>query len=99
MSLTKEQFEQSFKDKPYVELEDLVHLIEENFGYNVMLKRKDSSNLTDEQKKQMTSAIFNNEEILYQLRQAKKDREAGISTYSDSDEEFAQILSEIDNDR
>jgi hypothetical protein len=68
---------------------------EQNFGYDVMLKKKDSSNLTDEQKKQMTSAIFNNEEILDQLRQAKKDREAGISTYSDSDEEAVQLLSEV----
>jgi hypothetical protein len=98
LSLSKEQLEQSFKDKSYVELEDLVQLIEDNFGYSVTLKRKDKSMLTDGQKKQMTSAIFKDKEVLYQLRQAKKDREAGTSTHSDSEEEFAQLLAEIDNE-
>jgi hypothetical protein len=91
MSISKEQFEQSFKDKSYFELEDLVHLIEDNFGYTVTLKKKDSSELTDEQKKQMASAIFKDEGVLHQLRQSQKDLEAGISSYSDSEEEFASI--------
>lgn len=95
MSLSKEQLEQSFKDKSYVELDDLVQLIEDNFGYSVTLKKKDS--LSDKQKKKMTSEIFMDEGVLYQLRHAKKDREAGISTYSDSEEEFAKLLTEVDN--
>lgn len=95
MSLSKEQLELNFKDKSYVELDDLVQLIEDNFGYSVTLKKK--SSLSNEQKKQMTSEIFKDEGVLYQLRQSEKDREAGISTYSDSEEEFAKLLTEVDN--
>ena len=40
----------------------------------------------------MTSVIFKDEAVLYQLQQAEKDRRVGISTYSNSEEEFAQIL-------
>lgn len=83
MSLSKEQLEQSIKNKSYVELDDLVQLIEDNFGYSVTLRKKAS--LTDEQKKNLTAEIFKDEGVLYQLRQAKKDREEGISTYSDED--------------
>jgi hypothetical protein len=97
VSISKEQFEQSFKDKSYVELEDLVHLIEDNFGYNVTLKKKDRSQLTDEQKKQMASVIFKDESVLQQLRQTQKDIEAGISTYSDNEEEFSRLLDEVGN--
>ncbi|MEK3686578.1 hypothetical protein [Paenibacillus sp. FSL R10-2736] len=46
---------------------------------------------TDEQKKRMTSVIFKDEAVLSQLQQAQKDRNEGISTYSDSEEEFAQL--------
>jgi hypothetical protein len=99
VSISKEQFEQSFKDKPYFELEDLVHLIEDNFGYNVTLKKKNTSELTDEQKKQMASAIFKDQGVLHQLRQTQKDIEAGISTYSDSEEEFARLLDEVGNEK
>jgi hypothetical protein len=99
MSISKEQLDHSFKDKSVVKLEDLVHLIEENFGYQVTLKRKDGPILTDEQKKRMTSAIFKDESVLYQLNQAQKDRESGITTYSDSDEEFARLLNEVGNEK
>ncbi|WP_340022317.1 hypothetical protein MHI24_25315 [Paenibacillus sp. FSL K6-1096] len=51
--------------------------------------------LTDEQKQQMTSVIFKDEDILSQLLQAQKDRMDGISTYSNSEEEFAQLLDKI----
>ncbi|WP_342565247.1 hypothetical protein NST84_08955 [Paenibacillus sp. FSL R7-0345] len=98
MSISKEQLEQSFRGKPYVELKDLVQLIEDNFGFNVTLQRKDEPAFTDEQKKRMTSVIFKDEYVLSQLRQAKYDRENGISTYSDSEEEFAQLLKEVQND-
>lgn len=37
MSISKEQLEQSFQGKSYVDLKDLVQLIEENFGFNVTL--------------------------------------------------------------
>lgn len=51
MSISKEQLEQSFNNKSIVELEDLVRLIEENFGYTVTLKKKENGNISDEQKK------------------------------------------------
>ncbi|WP_216626699.1 hypothetical protein [Paenibacillus phytohabitans] len=54
--------------------------------------------LTDEQKKQMTSIIFKDEGVLTQLQQAQKDRRDGISIYSDSEEEFAQLLNNIQNE-
>lgn len=98
MSISKDQLNQSFKDKQFVELEDLVHIIEENFGYNVTLNRKDAPRLTDEQKARMNSVIFKDESVLYQLDQAKKDREAGISTYSDNEEEFMQLVNEVRNE-
>ncbi|MEK3713831.1 hypothetical protein [Paenibacillus sp. FSL R7-0333] len=54
--------------------------------------------LTDEQKKQMASVIFKDEAVLYQLQQAEKDRRVGISTYSNSEEEFAQLLYKTQNE-
>jgi hypothetical protein len=97
MTISKDQLEKSFKNKSYVELEDLVQLIEDNFGFSVTLKKK--NNLSDDLKKKMTSEIFKDEGVLYQLRQAKKDQEEGMITYSDSQEEFAKLLSEVDNDK
>ena len=99
MSISKEQLEQSFQGKSYVDLKDLVQLIEENFGFNVTLQRKEERpKFTDEQKKRMTSVIFKDEGVLSQLQQAQKDRKDGISTYSDSEEEFAQLLKEAQNE-
>ncbi|KHL93453.1 hypothetical protein QW71_23285 [Paenibacillus sp. IHB B 3415] len=56
-------------------------------------QRKDEQPIfTDEQKKRMTSVIFKDDAVLSQLQQAQKDRNTGISTYSNSEEEFAQVL-------
>jgi hypothetical protein len=100
MSISKEQLEQRFRDKSYVELKDLVQLIEEILGFNVSLQRKDEQpTITDEQKKRMTSVIFKDEGVLSQLQQAQKDRKDGISTYSDSEEEFAKLLNEVGNEK
>ncbi|WP_179088143.1 hypothetical protein [Paenibacillus odorifer] len=46
----------------------------------------------------MTSVIFKDEGVLSQLQQAQKDRKDEISTYSDSEEEFAQLLKEAQNE-
>lgn len=90
--------EQRFRDKSYVELKDLVQLIEENFEFNVSQQRKEEQpTFTDEQKKRMTSVLFKDESVLDQLQQAQKDRKDGISTYSDSEEEFTKLLNEIVN--
>lgn len=98
MHISKEQLNQSFKNKHIIELEDLVHIIEESFGYHVTLNRKDAPCLTDDQKVRMNSVIFKDEDVLYQLGQAKKDRDAGISTYSDDEEEFMQLVKEVRNE-
>lgn len=100
MSISKEQLEQSFQGKSYVDLKDLVQLIEENFGFNVTLQRKeDHPKFTEDQKKRMSAVIFKDEDVLSQLRKAKNDRENGISTYSNSEEEFARLLKEVQNEQ
>lgn len=53
---------------------------------------------TDEQKKRMTSVIFKDEDVLSQLQQARKDRKDEISTYSDSEEEFIQLVQMTQNE-
>lgn len=93
MSISKEQLDHSLCGKSYVELKDLVQLIEDNFGYSVTLQRKKERHiLTEEQKARITSFIFKDESVLSQLHQAMNDRGHGISTYSDSEDEFAQLL-------
>ncbi|WP_342477329.1 hypothetical protein NYE24_29870 [Paenibacillus sp. FSL H7-0350] len=47
----------------------------------------------------MSTVIFKDEDVLSQLRKAKNDRENGISTYSNSEEEFAQLLKEVQNEQ
>ncbi|NUU63788.1 hypothetical protein [Paenibacillus agri] len=98
MSISKKQLEQSLQGKSYVDLKDLVQLIEENFGFSVTLQRKDEqSKFTEEQKIKMAPVIFKDQAVLSQLQKAQKDRKDGISTYSDSDEEFAKLLQEVQN--
>lgn len=41
------------------------------FGYTVTLNKEENGNIPDEQKKLMTSLIFKDEGVLYQLRQAQ----------------------------
>jgi|GEM_PF-2040601 len=99
MSISKEVLTQSLLGKSTVELEDLVHMIEEHFGYNVQLSRKEGApTLTDQQKKELTSIIFHEPDVRYQLERAEKDRREGISTYSDDEDEFAQLLTEANNE-
>ncbi|MWC26916.1 hypothetical protein [Paenibacillus sp. MMS18-CY102] len=100
MALSKHELEQSFRDKSVVELEDLVHLIEDHFGYHVRLTRKEEQvSLPDIQKKKMTAAIFNDPNVIHQLTQAELDRQKGISTYSDDEEEFARLIAETKHDQ
>lgn len=100
MSLSKHKLEQSFKGKSVVELEDLVLLIEDHFGYHVQLTRKDDSPiLTDEQKRMLNSAIFNDPDVINQLIQAENDRQNGISTYSEDEDEFSRLLTEVKHDK
>ncbi|ETT79611.1 hypothetical protein C173_00592 [Paenibacillus sp. FSL R7-277] len=61
-------------------------------------EQDDRNTFSKERKKQLTSVIFKDEGVLSQLQQAQKDRRDGISTYSDSEEDFAQLLKNIQNE-
>lgn len=84
------------KNKSVIELNELKQVIEEQFDYHVSLskKRKDES-LT----KRVIEVIMSDEDVLDQLRKAKADREEGISTYSDDEEEFARLVDEVNSGR
>lgn len=94
--ITREKFESKVKNKSVIELSELIQVIEEQFGYDVYLskKRKDET-LT----KRVTEAIMSNEDVLNQLKKAKADREAGISTYSDDEKEFSRLVDEVNSGR
>jgi hypothetical protein len=69
--ITKEQFEKSLGNKSKIALNDLIHVIEEQFGYKVSISKK----FTEEQKKKMTKAIFTNEDVLKQLDESELEPE------------------------
>lgn len=87
--ITKERFERNIKSTSVVELVELVKVIEEEFGYSVSLAKKDRDKLTEEQKKRMTKAVFENKEILRQLDQSEWDQEENDIT---DPHEFAKLL-------
>ncbi|MBU9721644.1 MULTISPECIES: hypothetical protein [Bacillaceae] len=53
--------------------------------------------LTDKQKKRMTEAIFSNEEVIDQLREARKNRDKEFSYYSGDETEFNKLVDEVNN--
>lgn len=59
----------------------------------------DFSALSENQKKRMTKEIFSNEDILEQLRDAKKNRDSNFSYYSGDEVEFDKLVDEIDSGR
>lgn len=59
----------------------------------------DFSSLTEKQKKNMTNAIFSNEDVLEQLRDARKNRDRDFSYYSGDEMEFDKLVDEINSDR
>lgn len=59
----------------------------------------DFSTLKEKQKKNMTKAIFSNEDILEQLRNARKNRDSDFSYYSGDEMEFDKLVDEINSDR
>ncbi|MEQ6376349.1 hypothetical protein RZN22_08115 [Bacillaceae bacterium S4-13-58] len=56
------------------------------------------SNLSAEQKKRMTKVIFSNDDILEQLRDARKNRDSDFSYYSGDEMEFDKLVDEINSD-
>jgi hypothetical protein len=73
--ITKDQLDHSLKHKTFIELEDLVELIEQQFGYQVSLAKKDHNNLTEEQKKKLAKIVFSDEDVLRQLQESESEPE------------------------
>lgn len=75
----------------------------ENKTFNLFLTESNDvpnfSTLSDEHKKQITKAIFSNDEILEQLSDAKKKRNRDISYYSGDEIEFDHLVDEMNRDR
>ncbi|WP_314000051.1 hypothetical protein [uncultured Paenibacillus sp.] len=88
--ITKEQFDKSLGNKTKIELDDLIHLIEEQFGYNVSVSKK----FTEEEKKKMTKVIFTNEDVLRQLAESDLEpEEHDIETF----EAYTRYMNEVRN--
>lgn len=59
----------------------------------------DFSTLPEGQKKKITKAIFSNEDIMDQLRDARKNRDKDFLYYSGDEKEFGNLVDEVNNDR
>lgn len=55
--------------------------------------------LSEMQKKKMTEAIFSNDDILEQLKDAKKNRKSDFLYYSGDEKEFEKLVDELNNGR
>jgi len=75
----------------------------ENKTFNLFLTETNDilnlSTLSESQKKQMTKAIFSNDEILEQLKDAKINRDRDFSYYSGDEVEFDKLVDEMNRDR
>lgn len=58
----------------------------------------DFRTLPKKQKKRMTKMIFSNEDILDQVRDARKNRDSDFSYYSGDEIEFDKLVDEINSD-
>jgi hypothetical protein len=94
--ITKHQLDNSLKHKTFIELEDLVELIEQQFGYQVSLAKKDHNNLTEEQKKKLAKIVFSDEDVLRQLQESESEPE---NNDIESHEDFARFMNEARNAR
>lgn len=70
-----------------------------NRVFELTLKESDAvydlKSVSESQKKRMTKAIFSNEDILEQLRDAKKNRDRDFSYYSGDEDDFDQLVDEV----
>jgi hypothetical protein len=95
--ITRECFDKAVKNKDIINLEELVNIIENEFGYSVNIEEKNKEMYTKEQRKAMTKAIFNHPAVLKQLSESsfKSDNE-----YIEDDNEFIEFIREAqENDR
>jgi hypothetical protein len=89
--ITRERFEKVIKNKNVINLDELITIIENEFGYTVNLEEKNKINLNEQQKKKMTKVIFNNPEVLKQLHESSLESD---DDYIRNEEEFMKIIRE-----
>lgn len=91
--ITKETLDKYVKGKSVIKLKDFAELFEKEFGIVVKFRDKvDYEKLTEDSKRKFTKAIFSNEDVLKQLRNASTER-----NYVENDEEAIQIINEARN--
>jgi hypothetical protein len=89
--ITRERFEKVIKNKNVINLDELITIIEEEFGYTVNLEEKNKVNINEQQKKKMSKVIFNNPEVLKQLHESLLESD---DDYIKNEEEFMKIIRE-----
>jgi hypothetical protein len=89
--ITRERFEKVIKNKHIINLDELISVIENEFGYTVNLEEKNKVIFSDQQKRKMTKAIFNNPEVLKQLHESSLESD---HEYIEDEEEFMKIIRE-----
>lgn len=93
--ITKETLDKYIKGKSIIGLKVFAEIFEKEFGIVIPLSGKvDFENLTDQQKRKMTDAIFTNEDVLKQLEKASTNRD-----YITNDDEALQFIREARNER
>ena len=93
--ITKETLNKYVGDKSIIELNDILELIEQEFGITMPLGDKDS----EQQTKEMTKAISENEEVLKQIRSARANRDHTLSSYSGDEDDFDKLVFEVNDGR
>ena len=89
--ITRERFEKVIKNKQIINLDELITVIENEFGYTVNLEEKNKVNLNEQQKKKMSKVIFNNPEVLKQLQESSLESD---DEYIGNEDEFMEIIRE-----
>ncbi|HLO11356.1 MAG TPA: hypothetical protein VK190_03785 [Pseudoneobacillus sp.] len=89
--ITRERFDRNLKNKHYIDLAELVNVIETEFGYFVKLEEKNKDDFSTKQRETMTKSIFNNPIVLKQLQESSEEDE---NEYIENEEDFVQIIRE-----
>ncbi len=90
--LTQDQLRNVFNKFQY---KDMVNFDELIISFEEELADCSVDKITPEELQQIKKVIMNDEEVLDQLRIAKKNREAGTSRFVDTDEDFDHLFEEV----
>jgi hypothetical protein len=94
--LTQDQLRKVFSKFQYndsVNFHELIISIEEELADHSVDK------ITSEEMQQIKKIIINDEEILDQLRTARKNRESGTSQFVDTEEDFDRLFEEVSREQ